>query len=178
MVVQRLPLKQSTHFHGNYQTLPPSSIWKSIMLTNISIVVFYGCLVSMLGPSLLLAVYIPVLVVTAWIGGWLFFIQHQFADTYWEHHDRWNTREAALLGSSYYHLPKILQWFTGNIGLHHIHHLCSQIPNYRLQECMDARPELRDINRMELRESLRCVRLKLWDEDKKRLVGFADAGLR
>ena len=74
------------------------------------------------------------------------------------------------MGSSYYALPKILQWFTGSIGLHHIHHLCSKIPNYKLQDCMEAYPELQNINRLTFRESLKCTRLKLWDEDKNRLV--------
>ncbi len=177
MIVQRLPLKQSTHFHDNYQTLRPSSIWKSIMLTNAGIIAAYGSVAALIGLAPLLAVYIPILVVTAWIGGWLFYIQHQFEDALWENQENWDRQEAALLGSSYYVLPKFLQWFTGNIGLHHIHHLCSQIPNYKLQECMDARPELQTINRLSLKDSLRCLPLKLWDEDRQKLVTFQEAAI-
>ncbi|HBR69156.1 MAG TPA: fatty acid desaturase [Rhodospirillaceae bacterium] len=172
MVLQRLPFNQGTGFYPNYQTLSASSIWKSIMLTNLSIVVFFGVLGTLVGIGPLLAVYIPVLIVTSWIGGWLFYIQHQFEDTYWAENKDWDIHEAALLSSSYFELPKVLQWFTGNIGLHHIHHLCSGIPNYKLQACMDARPELKTINKLTLRESLKCPSLKLWDENLKKLVGF------
>lgn len=172
LFVQRIPLRQSTHFHDNYQTLSPSSIWKSIMLTNASIAVFYGLLAYVTGIGAVAAVYLPILVATSWIGGWLFFIQHQFEGAYWKPHENWNRQEAALMGSSYYALPKILQWFTGNIGLHHIHHLCSKIPNYKLQACMDARPELGHINRLTVGESLKCLNLKLWDEQKGRMVGL------
>ncbi len=172
LVLQRLPLNQATNFYENYQTLPKSSIWKSIMLMNASIVIVYSALASVIGLGPLLAVYLPILVVTSWIGGWLFYIQHQFEDTYWEKNDNWNIQEAALLGSSYYALPKILQWFTGNIGLHHIHHLCSKIPNYKLQECMDAKPELETINKLTLHQSLDCVHLKLWDEQKEQMISF------
>ena len=115
---------------------------------------------------------IPVLVITSWLYGWAFFIQHQFEDTYWEKSENWNLQEAALMGSSYYELPKILQWFSGNIGLHHIHHLCSQIPNYKLQECMDNWPELKTINKLTIRDSLKCTSLKLWDEKKNKLVAI------
>ncbi len=84
-------------------------------------------------------------------------------------------QEAAVLGSSYYVLPKAIQWFTGNIGLHHIHHLCSLIPNYRLQECLDANDDLKTLNRMTFSDSLKCLNWRLWDEDKKKMVGFAAA---
>lgn len=173
IVAQRIPFNQGTGFYPNYQSLSSSSIWKSIMLTNLSVAAFYGVLGLLVGVGPLLATYLPVLVVTSWIGGWLFYIQHQFEDTYWAEHKDWDIHEAALLSSSYYELPKVLQWFTGNIGLHHIHHLCSGIPNYKLQACMDARPELAAINRLTLRESLKCLSLKLWDEKLGKLVGFS-----
>jgi omega-6 fatty acid desaturase (delta-12 desaturase) len=99
-------------------------------------------------------------------------VQHQFENTRWESNDNWDRRTAALHGSSYYVLPRVLQWFTGNIGLHHIHHLCSQIPNYRLQECLNALPELKSINRMTLVQSLRTAPLALWDTEKRKLVSF------
>ncbi len=99
-------------------------------------------------------------------------MQHQFEDTYWQHSSGWDFHAAALRGSSYYDVPKILRWFTGNIGLHHIHHLCSQIPNYRLQECFDENRELQQATRLTLRQSLTCVGLTLWDEEQQRLVRF------
>ncbi len=172
MILQRIPHNQSTHFHEGYKTLPMASIWKSMMFTNAAIVVFYGTLSLFVGLGPLLTIYLPILIVTSWAGGWLFFIQHQFEDAYWQGNKNWDRQEAALMGSSYYALPKILQWFTGNIGLHHIHHLCSKIPNYKLQECMDARPELKNINRLTLRESLKSLPLKLWDEQKNKMVRF------
>lgn len=170
IVAQRIPFNQQTKFHENYHTLPVRSIWKSIILTNLAIVAFYGGLAFFTGFTKILIVYLSILTVAAWIGGWLFYIQHQFEDTYWERSENWSLQEAALMGSSYYELPKVMQWFSGNIGLHHIHHLCSKIPNYKLQDCMDAQPALKDINRMTFRESLQCVRLKLWDEETKQLV--------
>ncbi len=170
IVLQRIPLNKSFDFHDGYQTLTIASIWKSVFLTNIAIVGFYGGVALLIGIGPLLAVYLPILVITSWIGGWLFFVQHQFEDTYWEKHKNWDRRESALMGSSYYALPKILQWFTGNIGLHHIHHLCCGIPNYKLQDCMSARPELGTINRLTIRESLKSLSLYLWDEKKGKLV--------
>jgi omega-6 fatty acid desaturase (delta-12 desaturase) len=173
ILAQRVPFMQQTVFFENYQTLPLSSIWKSIMTTNIGLVIFYGILGAMVGYGALAAIYLPILIVTSWIGTWLFFIQHQFEDTYWEKHNNWSMQEAALMGSSYYALPPIIQWFSGNIGIHHIHHLSCKIPNYKLQECMDALPELREINRMGFIESLKCANFKLWDEEQSKLVTFS-----
>ncbi len=104
---------------------------------------------------------------------WLFYVQHQFEPTYWEHDERWAYDAAALQGSSYYRLPRLLQWATGNIGLHHIHHLHPRIPNYRLQQALDDHAELRQVPTLTLWESLRCVRLTLWDERARKLVPFA-----
>ena len=170
MVLQRIPYNQATGFYNGYQSLTVSSIWKSIITTNICIVLCFGLVASVIGLGTLLAIYLPILILTTWIGGWLFFVQHQFEDTYWENSEHWDRQEAALLGSSYYHMPRILQWFTGNIGLHHIHHLCSNIPNYKLQACMDDMPVLADINKITLRDSLQSLSLHVWDEDTKKLV--------
>ncbi len=172
IIAQRFAQEQRTPFHDGYQSLPPSSIRKSINSTNIALIIFYGALSYMIGFGALMAIYLPTLILTTWLGGWLFYIQHQFEETYWEDNKDWDKQESALMGSSYYALPKIIQWFTGNIGLHHIHHLCSQIPNYKLQECMDARPELARINRLGFIDSIKCIKLKLWDEEKNKLVGF------
>ena len=174
VIMQRFPINQGTNFYENYKTLTAESIRQSILLNNVSLLVFYGAFAWLLGPINVLAVYLPVLVVTSWIGGWLFFVQHQFEDAYWEKHEEWDALESALMGSSYYALPKILQWFTGNIGLHHIHHLCAQIPNYKLQPCMDARPELAEINKLGFWESFKCPQLKLWDEELKKMVPLSE----
>lgn len=172
LILQRLPYNQATNFCNGYQSISARSIWKSVILTNIFMAVFYGSIAMLIGGGTLLAIYLPILIMTSWIGGWLFFIQHQFEETYWESSDNWDRQEAAIHGSSYYHMPKILQWFTGNIGLHHIHHLCSQIPNYRLQECMDDMPVLSEINKITLKKSLKSLSLHVWDEDKQRLVSL------
>ena len=125
-----------------------------------------------MGLQQFLMVQLPVILIATSIGGWLFYVQHQFEDTYWQHQNHWEFHTAGLLGSSYYDLPKLLRWFTANIGLHHIHHLNSKIPNYKLQQCFDENPELQRITRISLWQSLRCPSLKLWDEDQQRLVGF------
>ncbi|HEX5690838.1 MAG TPA: fatty acid desaturase, partial [Roseiflexaceae bacterium] len=100
------------------------------------------------------------------------YVQHQFEDTYWEHNDDWDFAQAAMQGSSYLKLPKVLQWFTGNIGLHHIHHLNSRIPNYYLQSCYDENPPLQEAYTITFRSCLPFLVLKLWDEEQRKLVGF------
>lgn len=154
--------------------LKPRDCWKSVLGLNVALVAFYGGLIYLFGWSHVLWVMLPIVHISSAAGGWLFFIQHQFEEAHWEHADNWDFQVAALLGSSFYDLPRVLNWFTGNIGLHHIHHLNSMIPNYRLQDCLQGSPELRSINHMTLKESLKCARLKLWDEDSKRLIGFSD----
>ncbi len=148
--------------------------WKSIYGTNLALVLAYGALGYFVGYGVLTAVYLPILIVTSWAGGWLFYIQHQFEDTHWERQEGWSYNEAALVGRSYYDLPPILQWFTGNIGLHHIHHLNATIPNYKLQECLDGHPDLPTMNRMTLRDSLDSIKLSLWDEAQKKLITFRE----
>jgi fatty acid desaturase len=101
--------------------------------------------------------------------------QHQFEHTYWAWDADWNVHTGALHGSSHYDLPPVLRWFTANIGIHHVHHLCSRIPCYRLGEVLREYPELRAVSRLTLKDSFRCLRLALWDEDKRRLVGFREA---
>ena len=148
--------------------------WASVWWTNaalVAVVLFMG---STLGWGRFLAVQVPITLAAASLGVGLFYVQHQFEDTYWRRHDDWDFYDAALQGSSYLVLPRPLQWITANIGLHHVHHLSSRIPNYRLQECMDSNPELQQATRVTLRDSLRLVRLTLWDEEGRRLVGFKD----
>ena len=105
-------------------------------------------------------------------GIWLFYIQHQFEDAYWERDERWDYTDAALRGSSYYKLPQVLQWFSGNIGFHHIHHLSPQIPNYNLQRCHEADPIFQQVKPITVFASLKSLRLRLWDEATRKLVGY------
>jgi len=145
---------------------------RSILWTDVGLASFVVLMGTLVGFREFLLVQLPVALLSCSIGVWLFYVQHQFEPTYWEHDDRWAYHAAALEGSSYYRLPKLLQWATGNIGLHHIHHLNARIPNYRLQQVLDAFPELRRVATLTLKESFRCVRLVLWDERARKLVPF------
>ncbi len=150
----------------------------SVHVTNVAgLAVFIG-LSLLIGWQAVLLVHLPVLFISSTAGVWLFYVQHQFEDTYWEEHSDWKYAAAALQGSSYYKLPKIIQWFTGNIGLHHIHHLSPKIPNYNLVRCYAENPLLRQVTVVTFWESLRTMFLKLWDEERGRLVGFRQAARR
>jgi len=155
--------------------LPFRDIWRSILSHDLAILLGYGLLGAVIGLKTLLLLFLPVMILATWAAGWLFYIQHQFEDAQWDWDEDWDFHVAALYNSSYYALPRILQWFTGNIGFHHIHHLCSRIPNYRLQECLEASPRLQSINRLTLRGSLKGLWLTLWDEDRRKLVSFREA---
>ncbi|WP_173796269.1 fatty acid desaturase [Hartmannibacter diazotrophicus] len=148
--------------------------WISTMATNAAIVAVIGLLAYAIGPVPLLLVHLPIMLIAATIGVWLFFVQHQFEETHWETNEGWNFQEAALHGSSHYDLPGILRWFTANIGMHHVHHLSSRIPYYRLPEVLRDHPELRDISRLTLWQSFQCVRLTLWDEERRKLISFKE----
>jgi len=149
--------------------------WASAMGTNLAIALAIAGLVWLLGFKVFLAIHLPVVVIAATAGVWLFFVQHQFEETRWEGQDDWKWHDAALHGSSHYDLPAILRWFTANIGVHHVHHLSSRIPFYRLQQVLRDHPELGTIGRLSLGESLRCVRLVLWDTSSRRLISFREA---
>jgi omega-6 fatty acid desaturase (delta-12 desaturase) len=125
-----------------------------------------------------LLVELPIILLAGSVGVWLFYVQHQFEMTFWAHEADWSFEEAALHGSSHYDLPGILRWFTANIGVHHVHHLCSRIPFYRLPRVLREHPELRGISRLTLLQSLQCVRLVLWDESRRRLISFREMGGR
>lgn len=168
VVLQRLPFAVG---------LPWRSAWRDVMALNVGLLALYGGLSLVtggIGP--VLATFVPTIFIASWIGGWLFYVQHQFEGTVWEHAEDWDLHRAALGGSSYYVLPRVLQWFTGNVGLHHVHHLNSRIPNYRLQECLDGHQLLGRVGRLTLLDSLRCLRMALWDEDARELVGFSRLG--
>jgi len=145
---------------------------RSILWTDVGLAGFVVLMGTLVGFREFLLVQLPVALLSCSIGVWLFYVQHQFEPTYWEHDERWTYHAAALEGSSYYRLPKLLQWATGNIGLHHIHHLNARIPNYRLQHVLDTYPELQQVATLSLQDSFRCVRLVLWDERARRLVPF------
>ncbi|MCW3796906.1 fatty acid desaturase [Sphingomonas sp. BN140010] len=148
---------------------------RSVLTLNVALLVVYGSAIIAFGAFAVLGTYLPVIIVASWIGNWLFFVQHQFEGTHWERDGAWNFHEAALKGSSYFKLPPILQWFSGSIGLHHVHHLSSRVPNYHLQSCLEAAPELDGVSKViTLRESLGCWRLALWDEQRGTLVSFRD----
>jgi acyl-lipid omega-6 desaturase (Delta-12 desaturase) len=150
-------------------------IRRSIIATNVALTVIVGGLCWVIGWQAFLLVQLP----TAWLAGsagvFLFFVQHQFEDAYWESTEEWSYADAALQGSSYLKLPKVLQFFTGNIGVHHVHHLSARIPNYNLQRAHDANPIFHEVPTLSLWDGIRTVRLKLWDEDRGRLVTWAQA---
>lgn len=156
--------------------LPPS--WKkervNIHYTNLALAACIAALCWLMGWRDFLMVHVPVTILASSLGVWLFYVQHNFEGTYWEHHDDWDFAAAALEGSSYYHLPKVLEWMTASIGFHHIHHLDSRIPSYRLQECYANSAVLQRVNRLTLRQSLSCINYKLWDEQTGRMVGFSN----
>jgi acyl-lipid omega-6 desaturase (Delta-12 desaturase) len=151
-----------------------SGVWRNLLATNVGIVGLTAGLAILVGPMELLKLQLPIVLLAASAGIWLFHVQHQFEESYWQRDRTWSFYQAALQGSSYYSLPRLLQWFTASIGLHHIHHLCSRIPNYRLQQCLDENPELRQARRLTLVESLGCARLSLWNEETGRMIRFRD----
>jgi omega-6 fatty acid desaturase (delta-12 desaturase) len=147
----------------------------SVLLTNSALLVIAGGLCWLVGWERLLLVWTPPALLAGSVGIWLFYVQHQFEDAYWRHGDDWSYTDAALRGSSYLRLPWILRFFTGNIGLHHVHHLNPRIPNYNLQRAHDENLILHDVPTLSLRDGLRSVRLKLWDETRGTLVTFSEA---
>ena len=144
----------------------------SVHFSNLFIVALLVVAALTIGVKAFLMIQLP----AAFIGGlggiWMFYIQHQFEGTYWQRHEEWDYATAAIRGSSYFKLPKVLQWFTGNIGFHHIHHLSSRIPNYALQRCMEENPEFQDVTTITLWSSLKSLRLNLWDEEQRQLISF------
>lgn len=149
--------------------------WLSVLGTNAGLAALLVTLLLTLGPAALLLGCLPVALLAATIGVWLFYVQHQFPTTYWEPNSRWDFYEAALRGASFYDLPRPLHWLTGNIGFHHIHHLSPRIPNYRLRECQEANPVLQTAPRLSLWTSLKCVNLALWDTERGSLISFKKA---
>jgi omega-6 fatty acid desaturase (delta-12 desaturase) len=150
----------------------------SVISTNLAIAAIIAVAWFTIGLKTYLLVQLPILIIASTLGVWLFYNQHQFQGVYWARHDEWDPWRAAMEGASYYKLPRLLQWVTGNIGIHHVHHVRPGIPNYRLQECLDSVPELQEITPLTIAESLKSLRLNLYDEEKKRLVSFSSLKYR
>lgn len=143
-----------------------------VLLTNVAIAALIAVMSLVLGFWNYLAIQLPVIMIAAGAGMWLFYVQHQYEDTYWERHEQWDLTKSGLEGSSYYKLPAVLQWIVGNIGLHHIHHVRANIPNYNLQRCYDEVPEMQKVKALTLRKSINSLWLRLWDEQQQKLVSF------
>ena len=150
-------------------------IRRSVIWTNVALAVLIGGVCWLIGPWEFLLIQGPTALLAGAAGVFLFYVQHQFEGTYWQSSEGWSFAEAALKGSSYLKLPKVLQFFTASIGLHHVHHLSARVPNYHLQRAHDANPIFHEVPVLSLWDGLRAVRLKLWDEDRERLVTFAEA---
>ncbi len=145
---------------------------KSVWITNAALLGIVLVCAFTIGLKTLALVHLPIMTIAGAAGVWLFYVQHQYEDVYWARHEEWDPVRAALDGSSYYRLPKLLQWFTGNIGFHHIHHLRSRIPNYRLQECFQKVPAMQEVHVLTIPESLKSLWMHLWDEQSKQLISF------
>jgi len=166
----------SIYFFGIRNRFPTRGAAKrerhSVHWTNLAILIIIAAFSLGISFKDYALVQVPIFVIAMTSGVWLFYIQHQFEDVYWEHHEKWDYTRAALAGSSFYKLPKVLQWFTGNIGFHHIHHLSPRIPNYKLEKCHKENPIFQQPKMITLLSSLKSLTLRLWDEDAHRLVGF------
>ena len=144
----------------------------SVWWTNLALAALFGVMSWLVGWQTYVLLQIPVLLISTSVGIWLFYVQHNFDPTYWERNEQWEFMKAGLDGSSFYKLPAVLQWFTGNIGFHHIHHLSPRIPNYKLPEC-HAENEIFQVKPMTLAFSLKSLRLRLWDEERGMMVGWS-----
>ena len=161
LIAQRLPIRYETKSERN-----------NIYITNIIILAVVLLLSYTIGFRTFFLIQLPITLFGGMLGLWLFYVQHNFEGVYWSRQDNWDRMKAALKGSSFYKLPKVLQWFTGNIGFHHIHHVRPLIPNYRLEECYNSEPVLQEIKPLSILNSLKSLRLHLWDEANQKLVGF------
>ena len=145
---------------------------RSVFLTNVALLVIVGTASLTIGLQTYLLIQLPIILIAGSLGLWLFYIQHQFESVYWAHNESWDPMKVALEGSSYFKLPKILQWFSGNIGLHHIHHVRPSIPNYHLQQCYDDMPAFQAVVPLTILTSVKSLRLSLYDEEQKKLISF------
>ncbi len=148
--------------------------WRSVWWTNAAIAALVAVMWMAVGIERFLLVQLPITMIASTLGIWMFYVQHQYEDTYWHHHDDWDYYEASLYGSSYLVLPKPIQWLTANIGVHHVHHMSARIPNYRLQQVHDENPEFHVVTKVRFRDTIRLINLALWDEESRRLIRFRD----
>lgn len=161
LILQRLPI-------GDKAPRERLSVWA----TNLALLGVAAAMSLTIGLKAYVLIQLPVMILAGMAGVWLFYVQHQFEGAYWERHANWDFATAALQGASFYKLPRVLQWFSGNIGFHHIHHLSPKIPNYKLQACFEANPIFQQVRPITLASSLKSLGLHLWDEENRRLVGF------
>ncbi|MGH9839514.1 MAG: fatty acid desaturase [Blastocatellia bacterium] len=146
----------------------------NVWLTNAGMAALYGSMVWVVGLKAFLMIFVPIVFLAGTTGVWLFYVQHQYEDTYWRRGKEWDYPTAALQGSSYYKLPRIIQWFSGNIGFHHIHHLAPKIPNYKLERCHTETPAFQQSPTLTFFASLKTASLGLWDEEQQKMIGFRD----
>jgi len=151
---------------------------RGVWTTNLALAALVVGISAWLGWHVLLLTYLPAMYVAAAAGIWLFYVQHQFEDTYWKDHSEWDYATAAIRGASYFRLPKVLDWFTGSIGFHHVHHLGPRIPNYRLRQAHRDNPMFHEVTTLTIASSVRTLRLALWDEEREELVSFREAKRR
>jgi omega-6 fatty acid desaturase (delta-12 desaturase) len=167
VLLTRLPIGGQSNWNRGER----ASIW----WTNLAIAGWVAAMSALIGFGAVVMIYLPVIMIAGSVGTWLFYVQHQFERTYWEHTPEWDYTLAALQGSSYYKLPRLLQWFTGNIGFHHIHHLSPRIPNYHLQQCHEQNPLFQRVVHLTIKSSFQTAWLALWDEERRLLVSFQEA---
>ncbi len=163
VILQRLP-------YVNVSDRPREK--NSVVWTNLALLGIFLGMGFTIGFAEYLLVQVPIVAFTASVGVWLFYVQHQYENVYWERHQDWDYATAALYGSSYYKLPKILQWFSGNIGFHHIHHLSPRIPNYNLEACHEENEIFRRIEPLTIRSSLKSLHIRVWDEDRHKMISY------
>ena len=161
LVVNRIPVKEANR-----------SVRRWVWITNLAVLLMAAGLASVYGLANYLVIQGVAIAVAGIAGVWLFYVQHQFEDVYWERRPDWDFAQAALAGSSFYRLPKVLQWFSGNIGYHHIHHLSPRIPNYQLEQAHAAEPMFQQVRPLTVRASIKSLGFRLWDEENRRLTGY------
>jgi len=152
--------------------------WRSVWWTNLAIGGGVATMWWMVGLGPFLMVQLPVTVIGSTIGVWMFYVQHQYEDTYWHKHEEWDYYDASLYGSSFLVLPKPFQWLSGNIGVHHVHHMSARIPNYKLQQAHDENPEFHVVTKVRFKDTLKLINLALWDEENRKLIRFKDLKAR
>jgi acyl-lipid omega-6 desaturase (Delta-12 desaturase) len=143
-----------------------------VHLSTLAIVLVSGIVIWAIGWKAFVMIQLPIIYIASVHGVWLFYVQHQYESVKWVRADKWDYKTIAIEGSSFFKLPAVLRWFTGNIGFHHIHHLSPRIPNYKLQQCHNENPMFQDVKPITFFSSLKSLRLRLWDEEKQKLVGF------